>query len=94
MKSVESLKWEITEKKRAVSFWTGQKNTALYHIERRQTEIKDLENRIKTFGKCTCGHSAQKHHSNYGCQYVYPLGSTHDYQDGRGHCVCTEFYND
>ncbi len=42
--------------------------------------------------KCECGHDEKKHTQKYGCNYRYPNGSQHDYQDSRGYCVCIEFF--
>jgi len=41
---------------------------------------------------CECGHNKTQHNKKYGCTYQYDPKSTHDYQDSRGFCICTEFY--
>lgn len=90
MKPVQSILWEIQEKKRTIGFWDDQKNIALYHIRNRKTEMSDLKNRLKGI-KCSCGHSALKHIGRYGCQHQFAPGSQHDFQDVQGNCVCVEF---
>lgn len=42
--------------------------------------------------KCECGHDNKKHDEKEGCQYRFRPESTNDYQDVRGYCICTQFY--